>query len=70
MFAAEEVHVIMAMGGGYGSARLIDKIDYKMIQSNLKIFLGFSDNTSLHVTIGKVEKTDKNKWIQTHERFR
>jgi muramoyltetrapeptide carboxypeptidase len=34
--------------GGYGTARLLPLLDYRAIRANPKIFLGYSDITSLH----------------------
>ena len=39
--------------GGYGSARIADKIDYALIEENPKIFWGFSDVTYLHCAINE-----------------
>ncbi|MBP5344411.1 MAG: LD-carboxypeptidase [Alphaproteobacteria bacterium] len=46
-FANTDVEVIMALRGGYGCARLLDKLDWKFIQKHPKIFVGFSDTTVL-----------------------
>ena len=48
MFADDEIDGIIAMRGGYGSIRLLDKLDYDMIAKNPKVFMGYSDLTSLH----------------------
>jgi len=39
MFKNKAVKAIMCVRGGYGSPRLLDKIDYKMIKKNPKIFV-------------------------------
>ena len=36
-----------ACGGGYGSARVLDKLDYALIASHPKQFIGYSDVTAL-----------------------
>jgi muramoyltetrapeptide carboxypeptidase len=46
-FADPSVDGIITMRGGWGCARLLDKIDYSIIQANPKIIMGFSDITSL-----------------------
>ena len=46
-FADREVNAIFCARGGYGSIRLIDKIDYDLIRNNPKIFCGYSDITAL-----------------------
>ena len=56
MFADPEVKAIMAIRGGYGSAQLLPHLDYKLIKKNPKIFVGYSDVTSLLLGIHK--KTD------------
>jgi len=37
--------------GGYGVARLLDRIDFHIIHRHPKVFIGFSDITALHVAI-------------------
>jgi muramoyltetrapeptide carboxypeptidase len=49
MFADKDVKAIICVRGGYGSARLLDKIDFKLIASNPKIFVGYSDITALQM---------------------
>lgn len=51
MFADPEVDGILCAGGGYGSARFAERLDYQLIQENPKIFWGFSDITYLHTAI-------------------
>ncbi len=46
-FADKTIDGIIAMRGGWGCARLLDKIDYSTIQVNPKVIMGFSDITSL-----------------------
>lgn len=46
-FTDHEIKGIFCMKGGWGSARILDKIDYDVIQKNPKVFMGFSDITSL-----------------------
>ena len=53
MFADQEVKAIFCARGGYGSARIASKINYQLIQSNPKIFWGYSDITFLHVAMIK-----------------
>jgi muramoyltetrapeptide carboxypeptidase len=49
MFKKKEVKAIICARGGYGSPRLLDKIDYKIIRNNPKIFIGYSDITALNM---------------------
>lgn len=51
MFADPEIAGIICAGGGYGSARFADRLDYQLIQENPKVFWGFSDITFLHTAI-------------------
>lgn len=46
-----EVKAIFCVKGGYGSARIAEKIDYELLVENPKIFWGFSDLTYLHCAI-------------------
>ncbi len=51
MFKKKNVKAIFTVRGGYGSARLLDKIDYNLIGKNPKIFVGYSDITALQLAI-------------------
>jgi muramoyltetrapeptide carboxypeptidase len=52
-FADPEVKAIFPGTGGYGTTRIVDKLDYKAIRRNPKIFVGFSDITALHIAISQ-----------------
>lgn len=47
-FEDKEVKAIFCIRGGYGTIRLLNKIHYNVIGKNKKIFVGYSDITSLH----------------------
>ena len=51
MFRDPEVKAIIALRGGYGSARLLPLLDVKLIQQHPKIIVGYSDITALNVGI-------------------
>ncbi len=51
MFANKNVKAIFCLRGGYGTIRLLDKIDYNLIKRNPKIFVGYSDITALQLAI-------------------
>lgn len=51
MFGDPEVHAVFAVRGGYGSAQLLDRIDYDLLRRRPKIFLGYSDLTAMHLAI-------------------
>ena len=55
MFRDPAINAIIALRGGSGGARILDKLDYKAIAENPKIFIGYSDITALHLAI--FEKT-------------
>ena len=46
-FQDSDIKLILNARGGYGSIRLINKIDYDIIRANPKPFCGFSDITAL-----------------------
>lgn len=51
MFADKEVDGIFCIRGGDGSSRIMDYLDYEIIRSNPKVFVGYSDVTNLHLAI-------------------
>ncbi len=48
MFTDRKVKAIICVRGGYGTSRLLPRLDYRTIRTNPKIFVGYSDITSLH----------------------
>lgn len=50
-WADPEVDAIFCPGGGFGSTRILDQLDYETIRKNPKIFTGFSDITGVHLAI-------------------
>jgi muramoyltetrapeptide carboxypeptidase len=48
MFMDRKVKAIVCVRGGYGTARILPLLDYEAIRRNPKIFVGYSDITSLH----------------------
>ena len=53
MFADPEIKAIFCARGGYGTPRLLKKLNYGLITNNPKIFVGFSDTTALQCAIHK-----------------
>jgi len=53
MFADESVRAIMAVRGGWGSARLLPLLDFAAIRKAPKLFAGFSDNTALCLALAR-----------------
>jgi len=54
MFKDPEVKAILCARGGYGTLRLLDKIDYSLIRDNPKIIAGYSDITALLLALYKM----------------
>ena len=48
MFTDHLVRGILCVRGGYGTARLLSLLDYQIIRTHPKVFVGYSDITSLH----------------------
>lgn len=53
MFLDKEISGIICIRGGYGTPRILDLIDYNIIKSNPKFFVGFSDITALHIAFNQ-----------------
>jgi muramoyltetrapeptide carboxypeptidase len=52
-FADNEVDAIICLRGGYGTPRLLDRIDFELLRDNAKPFIGYSDITALHLAISR-----------------
>lgn len=48
-FADHRIDGIVCMKGGYGTPRILDRLDYEVIAANPKVFAGYSDITGLHM---------------------
>ncbi len=78
MFSDPGVRGVICIRGGYGSAQMLDRIDYNLIRNNPKVFLGYSDITALHTAIGQrtglvtfhgpVSLSHLTEWSQKHLR--
>lgn len=53
MFEHKEVKAIMCIRGGYGTPRLLSLINYPRIARHPKIFVGYSDITSIQLALWK-----------------
>jgi muramoyltetrapeptide carboxypeptidase len=53
-FEDPNIDGIFCLRGGYGITRILDRIDFKMISENPKMFLGYSDITALHVALNQL----------------
>jgi muramoyltetrapeptide carboxypeptidase len=45
------VRGVMCLRGGYGSQRIVDRIDYDAVRADPKVLVGFSDITALHLAL-------------------
>ena len=52
-FRDDDVDAVFCVRGGYGTPRILPYLDYDMIKSNPKIFIGYSDITALHIAINQ-----------------
>jgi muramoyltetrapeptide carboxypeptidase len=50
-FADPESTAVWCARGGYGVARLLNRIDYELLERHPKVFVGFSDITALHLAL-------------------
>ena len=60
MFRNNSVKAVLCARGGYGTPRLLDKIDYDLIKRNPKVFIGYSDITALLLAV--FQKTGLPVW--------
>lgn len=61
LFQNRHVKAILCVRGGYGSARLLPLLDYGLIRTRPKIFIGYSDITALHCAL-----QTRLDWITFH----
>jgi len=47
-FADESIEGVICTRGGWGSAELLPLLDRELLRANPKVFVGYSDHTSLH----------------------
>lgn len=53
-FRDESIKGIICLRGGYGTPRILNLLDYSMIEKNPKVFMGFSDITALHIAFNQL----------------
>jgi len=53
MFRRDDIDAVFVTQGGYGTAQLLNLIDFDLVKNKPKIFTGFSDITSLHLMLNK-----------------
>lgn len=51
LFGDPDVHAILCSIGGFNSNSLLEELDYDLVRSNPKVFVGYSDVTALHAGI-------------------
>ncbi len=51
MFTDPDIHGIVCLRGGYGSVRMLQRMDFDIVRTNPKVFVGYSDITALHGAI-------------------
>lgn len=54
MIKNPEIKAILCVRGGYGTVRILEKLDFHVIQQNPKWIIGYSDITVLHSYYNKV----------------
>jgi len=52
-FKNKETKAVFCSRGGFGTVRILDKIDYEIIKNNPKILVGYSDITALSMSLLK-----------------
>jgi muramoyltetrapeptide carboxypeptidase len=52
-FSRRDIDGIVCLRGGYGTLRILNRIDYCIIRNNPKVFVGYSDITALHNAISR-----------------
>lgn len=52
-FCDNDIKGIFCLRGGYGTTRILPMIDFDMIRKNPKVFIGYSDISSLHFNINQ-----------------
>ena len=52
-FAAPDIDAIFCLRGGYGTPRLLDRLDFDLLRANPKPFVGYSDLTAVHLAISR-----------------
>ncbi|HBS58228.1 MAG TPA: LD-carboxypeptidase, partial [Firmicutes bacterium] len=53
MFASPDIDGILCLRGGYGTMRLLEMLDYRIIRRHPKVFVGYSDITALHLSLSQ-----------------
>lgn len=54
MFKDKGIEGVFCLKGGYGTPRILDKLDYEAVKANPKLFIGYSDITAIHMAFNKI----------------
>lgn len=54
MFGNKSIQGIFCIRGGYGTSRILDKLNYNVIKHNPKVFTGYSDITAIHIALNQI----------------
>src|SRR5690606_19355610 len=46
-----DIDAVWALRGGYGTMRLLERVDLAPVQTNPRAYIGFSDNTAIHLAL-------------------
>lgn len=49
--ASSEIDAVWALRGGYGSMRLLERVDLAPVALHPRAYIGFSDNTAVHLAL-------------------
>jgi muramoyltetrapeptide carboxypeptidase len=52
-FKDPDIDAIICLRGGYGSIRMVEELDIDIVKANPKIFIGYSDITTLHTKLNR-----------------
>lgn len=52
-FADPDVDALLCFKGGYGTPRILDRLDYDLISHHPKLFIGYSDITGMHLALAR-----------------
>lgn len=50
----DSIKAVLAARGGYGAARIVDRIDWSQVRASPKLLVGFSDITAMHAQFARV----------------
>jgi muramoyltetrapeptide carboxypeptidase len=53
VIADPAIDAIWTLRGGYGTMRVLRRLDLEPLRSRPKAFIGFSDNTAIHLALGR-----------------